>query len=92
MHGWEVAVIALGIAACVGLLYMVAFIIIPKIMVYMAFVLSALALLTAGILMMVQPVKMLSLENSTWNIIIGIILIVVAILMAMFLFCQDREL
>lgn len=84
--------IALGIGACVGLLYMVLFIIIPKTMVYMAFVFAGLVLLTAGILMLVQPVKLLALSNSTWNIIIAIILIVLAILVVMFLFCQDREL
>jgi hypothetical protein len=91
VHGWEVAVIALIIGACVGLLYMVAFIVIPKIMTYLAFILSAIVLLTAGILLIVQPVKLLAFQGNTLNIILGIIFIILAILLALLLWIQDRE-
>ena len=87
---WEVTNIALIISFCVGLVYMVIFIFVPKIMIYAAFILSAAALLTAGILLIVQPIKLLAFNNNAWNIIIGIILILVAIAFVIFLFCYRQ--
>lgn len=91
VHGWEVSVIALGIGACVGLLYMVIFIIIPKIMTYLAFVLGAITLLVAGILLLVQPIKMLAFTGNAWNIILGILFILLAIFLAIFLWIHGQE-
>ena len=85
------ALIALGISACIGLLYMVIFIIIPKVMTYAAFVLAAIVLLVAGILLIVQPLKLLAFQGNSSNIIIGIILILVAIFLVVLLFCQQEE-
>ena len=90
IHMWEVTNIALIISFCVGLVYMVIFIFVPKIMIYAAFILSAAALLTAGILLIVQPIKLLAFNNNAWNIIIGIILILVAIAFVIFLFCYRQ--
>lgn len=58
---------------------------------YLAFILSAIALLTAGILLIVQPVKLLAFAGNGWNIAIGIVLIIFAICMVIFLFCLGRE-
>lgn len=91
VHGWEVSLIALVIGACVGLLYMVIFIIIPKVMTSAVFVLSALTLLVAGILLIIQPLKLLAFDGNAWNIIIGVVLIILAIIQLVFLFCQSRE-
>ncbi len=59
-------------------------------MTYLVFVLSAIVLLIAGILLIVQPLKFLAFNGSSWNIIIGIIMIIVALCLVIFLFCQDR--
>ena len=91
MHGWEVALIALIIGTCAGLIYMIIFIIIPKVMTSVAFVLCSITLLIAGILLFVQPIKLLAFEGSVWNIIIGIVLIIIAILQLVFLCCQSKE-
>lgn len=68
---------------------MVVFILIPKVMTYAAFVLAALVLLIAGILLIVQPMKLLAFQGNSMNIIIGVILILLAILFIIFLFCQQ---
>lgn len=87
---WEISNIALAISFCVGLVYMVLFIFAPKPLTYAAFVLSALALLTAGILVLVQPIKFLAFNNYAWNIVIGVIMILVAIALVVFLFCYRQ--
>lgn len=70
---------------------MIAVILIPKIMTYLAFVLCALVVLIAGILLIVQPVKLLAFHGNGWNIFIGIVLIILAIIMVLFLFCLRQE-
>lgn len=60
-------------------------------MTYAAFILSAIVLLTAGILMIVQPIKLLSFQATAWPIIIGVVLILVAIALVIFLFCYKQE-
>jgi len=87
---WEVTLIALLISFCVGLVYMIVFIFIPKPMTYAAFILSAAVLLTAGILLLVQPIKLLAFNNNSWNIVIGIVLILIAIALVIFLFCYRQ--
>lgn len=76
----------------VGLLYLVLFILLPKIMSYLVFILCALTLLAAAIILLVQPIKLMAFENNTWNIIFGIILIILAIFIFAYIFCQSQEL
>lgn len=90
IHMWEVTLIALLISFCVGLVYMIVFIFIPKPMTYAAFILSAAVLLTAGILLLVQPIKLLAFNNNSWNLVIGIVLILIAIALVIFLFCYRQ--
>ena len=88
---FDIALLSLAIGACVGLVYMIVFILAPKIMTQAAFVLSALVLLIAGILLIVQPLKLLAFTGNAWNIIIGVILILAAFALLAFLFCQGQE-
>jgi hypothetical protein len=83
--------IAMLIGLCVGLIYLVLFMIVPKIMVIMAFILAFCALIAAAIILLVQPIKLLSSTGNTWNIIIGIALIIVAVSILIFYFCYQRE-
>ena len=87
---WSLTLIGLLISACVGLVYMVLFIVLPGKLTFAIFILSALTLLTAGILLIVQPIRLLAFNGNAWNIIIGIILILVAIAMVVFMFCQKQ--
>ena len=84
--------IALAIGVGVGLLYLVLFILLPKIMSYLVFVLCALTLIVAAILLLVQPIKLMAFEGNTWNIIIAIALIILAIFIFAYIFCQKQEL
>ena len=87
---WDVVLISLAVNACVGLIYMILFIIFPKPLTYAAFILSSIAILTAGILLIVQPLHLLAFNGNIWNIIIGVGLILVAFALVAFLFCQRQ--
>lgn len=91
MHLWGLTLIGLLISALVGLVYMILFIILPGKLTFAIFILSAITLLTAGILLIVQPLKLLAFHGNVWNIIIGIILIIIAIALVIFMFCQKQE-
>ena len=91
VHMWSLTLIGLIISACVGLVYMIVFIIIPAKLTYAVFILSALTLLTAGILLIVQPLKLLAFHGNVWNIIIGVVLILLGVALVVFLFCQKQE-
>jgi hypothetical protein len=91
MHAYEIMLIGLAIGACVGLIYMIVFVLLPKITTYLAFVFCSLTLLAAGIVVIVQPIKLLAFSGNVWNIIIGIGLILLAICFMAFVFCQGRE-
>ena len=87
---WSLTLVGLLISACVGLVYMILFIILPGKLTFAVFILSAITLATAGILLLVQPIKLLAFHGNAWNIIIGIILILLAVALVIFLFCQKQ--
>ena len=91
IHVWNITLVGLLISALVGLVYMIIFIIIPDKMAFASFILAGIVLLAAGILLIVQPVKLLAFYNNAWNIIIGVIMILLAIALVIFLFCQKQE-
>jgi hypothetical protein len=88
---YYISLISLAISALVGLIYMIVFILLPRALTYAVFVLAGLTLLAAGILLIVQPVKLLAFSGNAWNIVLGILFILLAIVLVVFLFCQRQE-
>ena len=90
MGGYSTILLTLLIALGVGIIYLAAFILLPKIMTYAVFILAFVTLLIAGIILIVQPIKLLEYSNSVWNLILGIILIIVSIILLIFFFCHIK--
>jgi MFS family permease len=91
LGGYSAIMWALAIGTCIGVIYLIAVVLLPRMMTYVAFILAFACLLTAGILLLVQPIKLLSHDSSTWNVIIGIVMIAVAVCLLVFFFCYQQE-
>jgi uncharacterized membrane protein HdeD (DUF308 family) len=89
--GYDVILLAIPIGICVGLLYLITFVLLPRMMTYFAFILAFGSLLAAAIILIVEPIDLLSRQSNTWNIIIGIIFIIVAVCLLIFFFCYQQE-
>jgi uncharacterized membrane protein HdeD (DUF308 family) len=89
--GYDVILLAIPIGICVGLLYLIAFVLLPRMMTYFAFILAFGSLLAAAIILIVQPIGLLSRQSDTWNIIIGVVFIIVAVCLLIFFFCHQQE-
>ena len=74
-----------------GLIYLALVMIFPRVMVPLVFFLAFVTLLAAGIVMLVQPIKLLERTGSVWNIVIGVLLIITALAVVIFYFCHRRE-
>lgn len=81
--------ISLAIAVCVGLIYLILFLIIPQTTTYLVFAFCSITLVAAGIVLLVQPIKLLAFDNNSWNILLGIIFIILGIIFVLFLFCHQ---
>jgi hypothetical protein len=91
LGGYDSILIALVIGVCVGLIYLIAVVLLPRMMTYFAFILAFASLLTAAIILMVQPIKLLTESGNTWNIILGIFFIAIAVCLLIFFFCYQQE-
>lgn len=91
LGGYDSILTALSIGACIGLIYLIVVVFLPRVITYFAFILAFASLLTAAIILIVQPIKLLSETSNTWNIIIGVILITIAVLILIFFFCYQQE-
>jgi uncharacterized membrane protein HdeD (DUF308 family) len=60
-------------------------------MTYFAFILAFGSLLAGAIILIVQPIDLLTEYNNTWNIIIGVIFIIVSVFLLIFFFCYQQE-
>ena len=88
--GYSTILLTLLIALGVGIIYLVVFILLPRIMTYSVFILSFITLLITGIVLIVQPIKLLDDTNNFWNIFFGVIIIIVGIILLIFFFCYVR--
>ena len=79
LGGYDSILISLAIGVCVGIIYLIAMVSLPRMMTYTVFILAFASLLTAAIILIAQPIKLLSTQTNTWNIILGIFLIMVAV-------------
>lgn len=59
-------------------------------MTYAAFILAFITLLTCAILLIVQPIQLLSRTSVGWNIFLAVVLILISILLLVFLFCYKQ--
>lgn len=87
---WGITLLALIISAAAGAIYLILFSCLPKKLTFAVFVLAAIVLVTAGILLIVQPLKLLAFHGNAWNIILGIIFILMGIAMVIFMCCQKQ--
>jgi hypothetical protein len=90
IKGYTAIQLALLLGLCVGILYLVIVILIPKIMTNLAFVLAFTSLITIGILMIKQPIKILDYSGNFWNIFFGFLFIIIAIFFVIFYFCYQE--
>lgn len=88
--GYDVILYALPIGICIGLLYLIAFVLLPRMMTYFAFILAFGSLLAAAIIIIIQPIGLLDRNHNTWNLIIGILFIVIAVCLLIFFFCHQQ--
>ena len=91
LGGYDSILISLAIGVCVGIIYLIAMVSLPRMMTYTVFILAFASLLTAAIILIAQPIKLLSTQTNTWNIILGIFLIMVAVCLLIFFFCYQQE-
>lgn len=75
---------------CLGTIYIIVFLLVPKMMTFGAFVLAFLSLVTLGIILIAQPINMLDQDGNFWNIFVGIMVIIVAIFFLVFLCIHHR--
>lgn len=90
LGGYDSIIMAMIIGVCIGLIYLIAMVLLPRIMTYMAFILAFASLLTAAIILIAQPIKLLSYTTNTWNIVLGIFFIVLALCLLIFFFCYQQ--
>lgn len=90
LGGYDAIMWSLAIGTCIGLIYLLATVLVPRVMTYLAFLLAFACLLAAGIILVVQPIKLLSGDNSGWNVAIGVIVMAVAVLLLVFFFCYQQ--
>lgn len=81
---------SLLIALCVGILYLLVVVLLPRVMTWAVFILASLLVLIGAIILLVQPIKLLDFHSSTGNIVLGIIFIIMAILILVFFFCYRQ--
>lgn len=89
ISGYSTILLALLVGLCVGIIYLVLFMLVPKMMTFGAFLLSFLSLVTVGILLIVQPINLLDQDGDFWNIFFGVLFIVVGVLFLFFYFCHS---
>jgi len=81
---------ALLVGLCVGVIYLIIVMLIPKMMTSAVFILAFLSMLIAAILLFVQPIQILDEHTNTWNVIFGIVFIAIALFFLIFFFCQSQ--
>jgi len=59
-------------------------------MTYTVFIFAFITLVIGGIILIVQPIKLLDDTKNFWNIFLGIIFIIIAILLLIFFFCYVK--
>jgi hypothetical protein len=91
LGGYDAILWSLAIGTCIGLIYLIAVVLLPRMMAYLAFILAFAVLLTGSILLIVQPIKLLDSDSNTWNVIIGALFIAVAVVTLIFFFCYQQE-
>lgn len=82
---------ALAIGTCIGVIYLIAVVLLPRMMTYFAFILAFASLLTASILLIAQPIKMLEHDGNSWNVVFGVLFMAVAVCLLVFFFCYQQE-
>jgi hypothetical protein len=91
IKGYTAIGFALLIGLCVGILYLVAVVLAPKVITNLVFVLAFLALGAVGVLMIVQPINMLEYSGNFWNVAFGVLFLVVSLCIFIFYFCYREE-
>jgi hypothetical protein len=89
--GYAAIMWSLAIGACIGLIYLIAVVLLPRMMTYLAFILAFAALLAGSIILLVQPIKLLQHDSNGWNLFLGIFFIVVSVVLLIFFFCYQQE-
>ncbi len=90
VNGYDIILLTLAIGTCLGLLYLALVLCLPKIMTYFVFILAFIMLLIAGIYIFVKPVSIFSGGASFWNIVLGVILIILAFVFLAYFFCYQK--
>jgi magnesium-transporting ATPase (P-type) len=89
--GYAAIMWSLAIGACIGLIYLIAVVLLPRMMTYLAFILAFAALLAGSIILLVQPIKLLQHDSNGWNLFLGIFFIVISVVLLIFFFCYQQE-
>ena len=79
------------IALCVGILYLVMMLLLPRPMTFAAFFLAFIVVIIGAVLLIVQPITLLDYDSNTWNLILGVFFILLGLLILMFFFCYQQE-
>ena len=90
LGGYTAIMWSLAIGACIGLIYLIAVILLPRLMTYFAFILAFASLLTGSIILIVQPIKLLQHDSNDWNIFLGVLLIIISVVLLIFFFCYQQ--
>lgn len=91
LGGYAAILWSLLIGLCIGVIYLIAVVLLPRMITYLAFIMGFACLLTAAIILIVQPIKLLAYESNTPNILLGILFIIVAVVILIFFFCYQQE-
>lgn len=89
VNSYDVILLSLLFGLLLGIIYLIAVMIAPKLMTYAVFFLAALVLLAAGLTILLKPVNLFN--PHFWNIILGVFLILFGLFLVVFFICYSHE-
>ena len=81
----DIVLIALVVSLCVGAIFLSISMLLPRLMVNLAFVAAFVLLLLAGVLVLIRSINLFNL--STWNLVFGILLIIASAFFLIYFVC-----
>lgn len=90
LNSFDVILLSLLIGLCIGIIYLVLSLCCPKFIIYLAFIGVFILLMFAGIFVLAKPVRIF--DPIGWNVVFGIVLIIVALMFIIYMACYRKEL
>ena len=85
VNSYDVILLSLLFGLLLGILYLIAVVLAPKLMTYAVFFLAAVVLLAGGLVILIKPVNVIN--PSFWNIVLGVFLILFGLFLVLFFVC-----